>query len=436
MIRLMIVAGDRSTALADFLSKGAFDVEYVYNSLSDGEESIRNSIIKVDKLVYVYQPESMSIREDMSLLMKMLSSDSFFTVSEILFIQKNGAYAQTAASYFSEVMHSYKSKKNQIAYSLKTVDDVLTFQLISDYIIGMTTEEDFKNSVTNIVRYEKNNESTKAYVKRDTRDYKVEPFNFIELSTYATMKDSLVKADQGYKIHEPEPEVPSVENPVFGSFNTVDLNSIKKFSIVSGKEKSGKSIWSCAFASSVLSMKHSILILDFTNNRDVVRKLSKESIMFHKATLEEIVKNSVPKDAFVSVYTSEDDDKWEMDYAILDILAAKVQDLEIDHVLVVCELDNLEEVFSLTKRHLNKLFICTIPVEEDYKGTERLVLKYEDDSRLYLLLNQSIKLSLGEEYLQPQEYRERINDRFRIVAPIDFKNFNVGINICQSILEA
>ena len=87
MLKIMIIAGAQANSLAQFLSNSGVDVEYCFNSVQDAKSVIENSIIKIDKLLYVYQPSIMNIRSDMSLMLRLLT-DNFFSIREIVFIQK------------------------------------------------------------------------------------------------------------------------------------------------------------------------------------------------------------------------------------------------------------------------------------------------------------------------------------------------------------
>ena len=58
--------------------RGTFEVPFYYESLSKNSNEIKNSIIKVDKMLYLYQPDVMSIRYDMGILKNLLAKSSFF----------------------------------------------------------------------------------------------------------------------------------------------------------------------------------------------------------------------------------------------------------------------------------------------------------------------------------------------------------------------
>ena len=73
MSKLLIVAGKNSKNLRDFMTeRGTFEVPFYYESLSKNSNEIKNSIIKVDKMLYLYQPDEISIRYDMGILKNLL----------------------------------------------------------------------------------------------------------------------------------------------------------------------------------------------------------------------------------------------------------------------------------------------------------------------------------------------------------------------------
>ena len=78
MIKLMLVAGENSNSLAEFLQqRGTFVVDFLYRDLYSNSQELLNSVIRVDKLVYVYQSREMDnlggmfIRQEMQVLKSM-----------------------------------------------------------------------------------------------------------------------------------------------------------------------------------------------------------------------------------------------------------------------------------------------------------------------------------------------------------------------------
>ena len=133
MIKLLIVAGNDTDKLAKYLEeKGSFSVDFQYSSLSDQVSEIKNSIIRVDKMLYIYKEEN-SLREDMQVLTELLEKDSFFSVGEIIFIQKKSETSKDALKYFTTAMDICKYTN----YSAKEAVGVLSFAEIYNLLLGV-----------------------------------------------------------------------------------------------------------------------------------------------------------------------------------------------------------------------------------------------------------------------------------------------------------
>ncbi|MCM1172509.1 MAG: hypothetical protein NC393_10320 [Clostridium sp.] len=87
MINIMLIAGDKTEKLSEFLKqRGTFNIDYEFSSLMEDILEIKDSIISVDKLVYLLDEQTLNMRAEMKLLKELLTEDGFFTVREILFI--------------------------------------------------------------------------------------------------------------------------------------------------------------------------------------------------------------------------------------------------------------------------------------------------------------------------------------------------------------
>ena len=93
MIKLMLVAGENSNSLAEFLQqRGTFVVDFLYRDLYSNSQELLNSVIRVDKLVYVYQSREMDnlggmfIRQEMQVLKSMYEDNKFFKASEVILL--------------------------------------------------------------------------------------------------------------------------------------------------------------------------------------------------------------------------------------------------------------------------------------------------------------------------------------------------------------
>ena len=189
MINIIVFAGMQTDELSEHLEVNcSFKVMFKAPSLIGAKESIQNSIIKADKLLYVYHKDQMNIRSDMAFLRELFLSDSFFEVKEVLFIQKEDIDSDQAEKYFVNIMQDVtkiqkESKRflSVLEYSYKTVNSILTFQSISEVLLGVTQSAVVKNTTSNFYRYEKGDSAKEVYVPNKKQGAFIEPFNFDSL---------------------------------------------------------------------------------------------------------------------------------------------------------------------------------------------------------------------------------------------------------------
>ena len=194
MINIMLVAGEKTSSLANFLEqRGTCSVEYSYNSLTEEIVAIRDCIINVDKLVYLLDKQTVNIRTEMQLLKELLTLEGFFTVREILFLVTENVDTDKAIRYFKAVMQ----ESNFNNYSINKTKAKVSFADIFDYIVGTTRAENFKNSFKNVYRVERNSESTQAYVPHDDTTMSVEPFSYQHVTIYESAKLNSERTESG-----------------------------------------------------------------------------------------------------------------------------------------------------------------------------------------------------------------------------------------------
>ena len=148
MIKLMLVAGENSEKLAMFLEqRGTFSVEFWTPDLANVEE-LQNKIIKVDKMLYLYQTGNVSvnIKSEMHTLQALIHSDGFFDPGEIVFIAKESDETDVALRYFKSVMQSCHYSK----YNIQILKDELSFSAIYSSVLGTSRSRNFTNTYSNV----------------------------------------------------------------------------------------------------------------------------------------------------------------------------------------------------------------------------------------------------------------------------------------------
>ena len=130
MINVMLVAGDNTPKLAEFLvQRGTFSLDFSYRSLTEEVMHVKDSIINVEMV------------------------DS---------------------NYTNFTVHKTKAK--------------VSFAEIYDYVIGVSVAENYKNTFKDIYRVERNSDSTVAYMPADDVSLKVEPFSYDSVNMFEEAK--------------------------------------------------------------------------------------------------------------------------------------------------------------------------------------------------------------------------------------------------------
>ena len=188
MSKLLIVAGKNSKNLRDFMTeRGTFEVPFYYESLSKNSNEIKNSIIKVDKMLYLYQPDEISIRYDMGILKNLLAKSSFFDPGEITCIVNGNPDENTKAiEYFKSVMEDV----GYTNYQVKRSESTMTYEDIYNQLLGVTESVKFKNKRKNVYRVENSNESKEVFLPELDTGLTIEPFDYESNRNYEKAKEN------------------------------------------------------------------------------------------------------------------------------------------------------------------------------------------------------------------------------------------------------
>lgn len=293
MIKVMLVAGKGTEDLAKFLEqRGTFTVDFKFTELNGNSEQLLNSIIKIDKFIYVYQVDQTTgkadtnIRLDMQMLQSLITGNKFFKSSEFIFIAGESQVDSQAKRYFSSVM----TGSGITSYSIQTLDSQRSFNSIYNGLIGVTETKDFANKYRNLYRRSKDDDAIMAYTPTDDRTSIIEPFNYDKLKSW----DDRVKQADSLESAEPINDSDDtahafLTNPNFGTINVKGIVESGDFIIVSGDRKSGKATWASHLASSAIQNGKRTLIIDCTKSKQCANIISNNSIALQMVTTIEIL---------------------------------------------------------------------------------------------------------------------------------------------------
>lgn len=439
MISLMLVAGDQSKKLANHLTNnGAFKAEYVLPTLQDNQEFLKSSIIKIDKLLYVFRPDQMNIRAEMAILKDLVLSESFFEVSSIVFIQSESEESKIASDYFNTTLQECNAKAKygvSIDYELYTIKGDLTFNIIKNTVLSITQINNKKNTVANFVRYEKNNKASTAYDAANTKNHKVEPFDYSSVLQYekdqknaVSLETGIIKHTNGDDIHN------TLDNPTLGSVQLAIQKQIKSY-ILTGTGKSGKSTLALALAASTITSGESILILDLTNSGNIQSKLEAESILHRVYSPMQLVTNQF--DSFDGITVCHLEDKSIVSDFVSVIYTDTVNRMMVDNILIVVESQFFSDIACLTGNNLTDTFVCVHPLITDILLASKINECYYCKTMGKLptmILNKNLSLRPTEKWLEPKEVKQYY-PKNRIVAHLQINSFKMDSTLHEKILN-
>lgn len=441
MIKLMIVAGEQTNELAKHLgSSGVFKVDFAYKNLYEYEEEIRNSIITVDKFLYVYQSTQMKSRLDMSILQNLITNDGFFKTKEIVFIQKESEDAIEASKYFQAVMSECKleaketGKRFNIVYSVNTVKGKLSFQEINSYLLGTTQIEDFHNTKSKFYRYEKGNPANKAYVPEKAGSYIIEPFQHESVYKYDKAKANALKIESGQKFESlDDKDIASYDNPIIGTLQNSGVLLKTHITLFMGDAKSGKSVWASALASSAIDADKCTLVLNFAKNRDIVFLLELSGSNFKEVSMFNLLSESELKQGVINVCTPSSDKEFEVIKDFLFSFLEKLDYSNLDEVFIVAEKEIIQYLCSTHKNKITNVFYFITPLKSNLEAARTKLIEIFYSFPLTIFLNKEVQLFGNIAYYNYKEVKSFLNFKTRIVDSIHFDDLNVDRDLYDSI---
>lgn len=434
MINIMLVAGDRTDKLATFFKmRNAFSVSVACESLSSNVTQIKDSIISVNSLLYFYQESSINIRTDMQILKDLLTSNSFFTVGEIIFIISESNTSEKAINYIKAAM----SESGFTKYTIKELKGKPTFDLIYNTVLGVSKNTDFSNSYKNVYRVERNDEAKKAFVASDDTALSIEPFDFVNLNRYAEAQNTAAKVESGVYRRDtyPDSNLSTFESPVLGQLQVPNTVFTESTIIVTGKRKTGVSTWATALAASACNLDKPILLFDLTENSDIQDLLVDAQLNFKKYTIQELTKLVQLEAEIINLCTPTDKQQKVM-FELFQYLYAK-SSLNRYRVIIACSDHVANMLLDLVHSELAKVLYCVQPLRNDLLEIqeEMATLSEKFPTKFVLVLNKLSKLIPGTDFLSSDEIQILFPIDIAIIKSITFNDFKLDSNLITSILE-
>lgn len=414
MVSLMIVAGGNSENLATFLQqRGTFNVEFVYNDLHSNVDELSGQIVRVDKLVYLYQVDAdgnsnTNIRADMQTLRELLDNNGFFKPTEIIFLCGEGEEYAQARKYFNTIMSDCKVK----LYDTRVLDKSGSFSSVYDNLIGTTLTKDFKNVYRPLYRVERGSNAIKSYTPVNDADLFITPVINGNVQKWEEQKKIAASVEPATPVEDADDsETHKWINPTLGAIKTEDVLRDGRLVLITGSKHSGKSVWATALSQSACKVDHKVCVVDITERADIKDLLAMCATKFVEcAPLDllrmqeytEPVQCSVPR-----IVVSE---------FLMQIVLKRFA--VFDTIFVVIELDDCTQAIKLLESVLTDVFFTTFANQSDVLCTKK-VSDITTAKKIVALAKEDITLQ-GESRLTPEACKEIMPDAL-IIKPYSFK---------------
>lgn len=397
MTNFMFLSPDVNS-LVDYFNKsfgGSLEVEGQYESLEMNMEALMNNNIRADKLIIVFKDESgFNIKREITCLGKLIESNFFFRINEILLFSENTEYCLEGISSFRYVMESVEYTN----FNIKVYEDGISTAQIYRDVMGIVPDDFTTTSYTKVYRREIGSESKVGYSPRKSKGAIVKSTED-RYEAYNVYKENMKKTETGRVIVENDSkEIPNINIELDEYKSKID--SIRNINIFSGNTKSGTSV----LASKVfIQSKSNNLLIDLSKGLGSVRILSflDEDKVHQTPSMEFLDNRDVLFDEFMSsklkVLGYNKKDKI-LDY--LKYILSIPNRIKFDNIFIDCDLEDLDDIISLVDQRLKKLIFTTESSNEEFLLLSDSIRKFEKfDS--YLFMNDHLDLDEGYTELVP-----------------------------------
>lgn len=433
MINVLLIAGDKTEKLTKFLEqRGAFEITNSYRSIAEDISTIRDSIINVDKMIYLLDSDTVNIRTEMQLLKELLLDEGFFTVREIVFIATESVDADKAIRYFKVVMQD----SNFSNYSVHKAKNKLSFADIFDLIIGISRAENYKNTYKSVYRVERNSESDVAYMAEDNSGMTVEPFNYERVQAYEAAKKNSLRAESGI-LHKDETSgvnIVTAADVDLGDLQLIDSVNNTEIFLVSGDRKTGVSTWSAALAASAKSAGKTVTLIDFTDNCDIEEIIKSGNVNYTYVRMLDLLRKHDSDSNSITLVSTFNNAEREVRTEFLQHLFANKSSLT-SVCIIAAPVHLFDELRTILVDDISKILYCINPIFRDIVAMQPTIAQYSNLSNFYLVLNNRVQLIDEAMYLNKEGIEGLLPFDLRIIQAIDFQSINVDANFYESLME-
>lgn len=353
MIKLMLVAGDSTKELSEFLeARGSVEVAFKYDSLYRNAEELRTKIFVFDKLIYVYNNPDANVREDMQVLRSLLLGSTYFNVEEIVFFISKPEVPEEGIEYIRYVANEVpRQAENDRAlripnFDIKIDEEVLRYDKLYNSLLGMTEKKSTENNFRSIYRVEIGNDSKRAYEPEDTTGVVIEPFTFRRVASYEHMQTIMESTESGELLVEDSKVMgPDKLDVDLGQLKYSDPRQLTKVVVFSGAPKCGATTLSIAMAVSAVSAGLKVMLLDITKNKAMNYLLQAANVPFDPVDLKQaLLADSISQEQGVALLHEFD---YELRFHVLRYVTQNINRFACDLLLIDANPSDIEEASKI-----------------------------------------------------------------------------------------
>lgn len=412
-------------SLVEYFNKsfgGTLEVEGQFESLEMNMDSLMNNNIRADKLIIIFKEDSdFNIKREIGCLGRLIESNYFFRINEILLFSENNQYCLDGINFFKAAMDSIEYSN----YSVKVYEDGISTAQVYRDVMGIVPDDFTTTSYTKVYRREVGSESRVGYSPRRSKGSIVKsvPDNY---SRYNDYKENMKKTETGRVIVENKSkEIPNIDIELESYESKID--SIRNIVIFTGNNKSGTTVLACK--TFIKSYRNSIMV-DLTKGLGSINMLNymNDSRVIETPSIEFINNSDLLFDDFNSDklkllgYNKKD--------KILDYLKYVLSipnRIKYDTMFIDCDLEDLDYIINLVDQRLKKLIFTTESSLEEYKLLEGKINHFSRFN-CYLFLNNHLHLNEGYTPLSP-EIIINLNPRLNIVSGENVLLDDIDLNV-------
>ena len=428
MIKCMIVGRNSANKFSEFIdtnSGGSADIVKSISSIFSEFENLNKEIIRVDKLVY-FISESSNIMKDITSLDQLLSNPTYFRVKEFFIFGKDDQETKLGVDKLKFILNEHKI--NDVVVSLN--QDNLTFSKMYTDLMGVEDKSEDSIKRKSVYLVEKSDRTSKRF-------YDALEYNENKVFQEKNSSDSYEEAKKASEVAEtrniirdiPEKKLPKVNI----TLNTIDINkiaNIKNIIVVTGKPKSGSSIFASSLVKSMIRDNKRVTLVDISANFGSAWNCTRSKSLKHRViNNKELFTGKIyDSDGVNILYPAKFSDSTLYPSYLKYILSIPNR-LKGDILVIDCLYSDLDEIMDICGSRISKIFLCSQNVRNELLQVSKRIETLTNMSSInfYVYLNNSINFSADNVRLLPVQASSLFN-KTKFLAPINF-NEDVDLGI-------